>query len=870
MLGNKNRNIWIALESALDVVLNLGALITAYILAVAITPPPYDMTPDSPQVMISLFTVALIQVFIYMILDMYGRSPLSRTSSVGGRIIVINVIFYFLAELAAMKLFSKDSLEFILVWGLFGAFFTTCVLLVKEKAVLHIVSFIRKRRYNLRRVLIVGDNTATVTDFVKQVSKNNRYGIMILGYVGDRIHPVVGCEKLGGFGDLSRILDEQKPTDVVFAIEAYDKRRLIRLVNLCDDKCIKVYFLPVIFGFFKNAGQIEPVGSLPVINIHSTPLDDAINRLVKRTVDIIGSLVLILLTLPVMLLVAIGVLISSPGPIFFKQERVGKMGKKFTMLKFRSMHVNSRSDVSWSSEEDTRKTRFGAFIRKTSIDELPQLFNVLFGSMSLVGPRPEVPHFVEHFREIIPLYMVKHYVKPGLTGLAQIKGLRGDTPVEERIHEDIEYIENWSLGMDIAILLKTPFRMINRSEKYVAEEKVESSVNESPTDLPVETLKSTDVRLSSEEGDLPIERTDAECKGKILYAASTMLHINNFHLPYIERLREDGYRVFVMARGDGADFNIPFEKKLLSPSNRACRASIRKIIKRENFDAVILNTSLAAFHIRLSLPRRNRPRVINIVHGYLFSKNVSRLRQRLLLKCERHVASRTDTVITMNGDDRNIAIENKLADTVKLSRGMGANIRPMITPHFEIRKREHSEGKFVMTFVGELSSRKNQRFLILALNDVKEKIPDAVLWLVGTGPAEESLRALARDVDVSDSVHFLGHRDDVCDVMRATDLYVSASTIEGMPFNIIEALGVGCTVLASDVKGHKDIIDDGVTGYLYEYGSIRDFVDKVVMIHDYGLVLDREEIERTYKHFSLDSVFDETYSLIKESVEDGE
>ena len=175
-----------------------------------------------------------------------------------------------------------------------------------------------------------------------------------------------------------------------------------------------------------------------------------------------------MLTLPIMIFAAIGVFISSPGPVLFKQKRVGKMGKIFTMYKFRSMRLNRDSNKAWSHKGDSRKTKFGAFIRSTAIDELPQLFNVLFGDMSLVGPRPEIPHFVEEFKQNIPLYMIKHYVKPGMTGLAQIKGLRGDTSVEKRIREDIEYIENWSLGLDFAILFATPFKAFNKNEIYVA------------------------------------------------------------------------------------------------------------------------------------------------------------------------------------------------------------------------------------------------------------------------------------------------------------------------------------------------------------------------------------------------------------------
>ena len=206
-----------------------------------------------------------------------------------------------------------------------------------------------------------------------------------------------------------------------------------------------------------------------MINIHKTPLDVKFNTVMKRIVDILGALLLIFLALPVMIWAAVGVKLSSPGPILFKQVRVGRLGREFVMLKFRSMSVGDVGEAAWSTGKDTRKTKFGNLLRRTSIDELPQLFNVLAGDMSLVGPRPEIPKFVEKFKKTIPLYMVKHYVKPGMTGLAQINGLRGDTSLEERIEKDIYYIENWSLLLDFKILFKTPFAAINKSEVYVTD-----------------------------------------------------------------------------------------------------------------------------------------------------------------------------------------------------------------------------------------------------------------------------------------------------------------------------------------------------------------------------------------------------------------
>ena len=866
MNSSRNRNLLATLENGLDIFLNLGSIIMAYMLAIPIPFGLADTMPiDSPRTLFAVFVVVMMQSFVFMIFNMYSTQPYMRASQSTWRIFRVNVFYYILVECSAVLLYSGEREKFAVVWVALSAIISTAVLTFKRRMERRLSVFFRKRSYNLRKVILVGDNTATVQDFVKQVSKNPDYGMMIIGYVGDKIHHGVGCDKLGGFKDLAKILDEKRPTDVVFAIDAYDKRHLIKLVNLCDDRCIKVYFLPVIYGFFKNARQIEPVGSLPVINIHSTPLDDKFNAAIKRMIDIIGSLSLIILTSPIMLIAAIGVYLSSPGPILFKQERVGKMGKSFTMLKFRSMKVNVDSATAWTTDEDDRKTRFGNFIRKTSIDELPQLFNVLIGDMSLVGPRPEVPHFVEYFRDLIPLYMVKHYVKPGMTGLAQVKGLRGDTSVEDRIHEDIEYIENWSLGMDLGILIKTPFKAINKSEKYVeTKNEGEYMTEEANTDIIAEKLANGDAH---EAGTADTE-SEAPKKGKILYAASTMSHINNFHLKYIENLRRDGYEVKIMARGDGADFNVPFEKKMFSSSNTACRVEIRKILARECFDTVILNTSLAAFHIRYAMPKKDRPRVINIVHGYLFSKNTRFIKSTLLLALEKLVAKKTDNIIVMNDDDRKIANKHKLClGKVYVSRGMGASVREPITRPEVLRRETLCEDKFVMAFVGELSARKNQQFLISALNDVKEKIPDAVLWLVGDGPAEDYLRRYASEVDVSESVHFLGSREDACDIMRACDLYVSASMIEGMPFNIIEALGCKKTILASAVKGHTDLIEEGKSGFLFKYNSKREFVDKVVRIHDGELKADTDAVYERYLAFDNEKVFGDTYKLIKESIE---
>ena len=465
-MSNDRRRIANIVETYVDILLNIIAIIISYFFAIMVI--GEQVVPlNSPITLLLIALNLLMLTFVYTTFNMYRPNRYARKFRSIYEPMRANLV-YFGAMAAIIAFMARDGYtKFFLYWTLFAFLLSTAFLTFKRHLVKTVVSSLRTKRFHLRKIVIIGDNAANIKEYLKQVASEEQYGTMILGYVGDKITEDIGIEKLGGINKLADVLDKYKPTDAVFAIDAYDKRRIIKLVNMCDDRCVKAYFLPVIYGFFKTPRQIEQVGSIPVINIHSTPLDNITNAALKRTVDILGSLALIVLTMPIMIIAAIGVRISSPGPIFFRQIRVGKMGKKFMMLKFRSMRVNSLSNKGWTTDTDSRKTKFGNFIRKTSIDELPQLFNVLLGDMSLVGPRPEIPVFVEQFKETIPLYMVKHYVKPGMTGLAQIKGLRGDTSVEDRIHEDIEYIENWTFWMDIYILLKTPMKAVNKNEKYV-------------------------------------------------------------------------------------------------------------------------------------------------------------------------------------------------------------------------------------------------------------------------------------------------------------------------------------------------------------------------------------------------------------------
>lgn len=322
----------------------------------------------------------------------------------------------------------------------------------------------RSLGYNQKHVLIVGSGKAAL-DYYAAITRDLTLGLTPDGYVAAKDKAVGKLKRLGGFDELEKILARVNVDEVVTALSLEEAGRVSQVIQACEKYGVKVSVIPFYADYMSAHPYIDEVGGLPLMNIRRIPLDNRANAIIKRTMDVCGALVLIVLTSPIMLIAAIGTKLSSPGPVIFKQERIGLNKKPFIMYKFRSMRVNDSEDSGWTTDADPRKTKFGAFIRKCSIDELPQFFNVLKGDMSLVGPRPELPHFVDKFKESIPLYMVKHQVRPGITGWAQVNGFRGDTSIEERVRCDLFYIENWSVLLDIKILLMTVFTALVNTEK---------------------------------------------------------------------------------------------------------------------------------------------------------------------------------------------------------------------------------------------------------------------------------------------------------------------------------------------------------------------------------------------------------------------
>ena len=327
---------------------------------------------------------------------------------------------------------------------------------------------IRRSGYNLKHILLVGYSRAA-EEYIDRIKGNPQWGYEVCGILDDNVEVGVeykGIKVIGGCDDLQYILPANELDEIAITLGLKEYYKLERIVAECEKSGVHTKFIPDYNNIIPTKPYTEDLMGLPVINIRYVPLSNTFNAMIKRIVDIFGSLFAIIVFSPIMLVTAIVIKITSPGPLIYNQERVGLHNQTFKMYKFRSMEVQdpAKEKKGWTVKNDPRVTPIGRIIRSTSIDELPQLFNILKGDMSLVGPRPERPFFVEKFREEIPRYMVKHQVRPGLTGWAQINGYRGDTSIRKRIDHDLYYIENWTLGLDFKIIFLTFFKgFINKN-----------------------------------------------------------------------------------------------------------------------------------------------------------------------------------------------------------------------------------------------------------------------------------------------------------------------------------------------------------------------------------------------------------------------
>lgn len=382
------------------------------------------------------------------------------------RIVRINIIgiFYIMALLFLIKEINISRL-FLIVFFLVNVILELLYRLVLRRT----LQRIRKDGYNIKHVLLVG-YSRTTEGLIDRMTANPQWGYHVVGILDDLMEAGTrykGIPVIGPLSSLEQQLEEYELDEINITMRMEDYVYLAEMVAKCEKSGVHTKFLPDYQDIIPTIPYMEDLEGLPVVHIRKVPLSSSeLNRFIKRGMDIILSCIALLIAAIPMIIVAIVIKCTSKGPIFYAQKRVGFRNKEFMMYKFRSMEVQdeNKEKTAWTTFRDPRVTPIGKFIRKTSIDELPQLWNVLKGDMSLVGPRPERPFYVEKFKEEIPRYMVKHQVRPGITGWAQVNGYRGDTSIRKRIDYDLYYIENWTPGFDILIMFLTVFKgFINKN-----------------------------------------------------------------------------------------------------------------------------------------------------------------------------------------------------------------------------------------------------------------------------------------------------------------------------------------------------------------------------------------------------------------------
>lgn len=390
--------------------------------------------------------------------DIHNKRILFADTMMG--MLLRTLVIHFLSLLALVTVSGYDDIPIRVYAYYFAIFYAllACWWIISRK----IIKFFRSRGLNYRQIIIVGWN-GTSKRLYQEIQSDLGYGYRIVGIFDDKPHDDIKIT-----GQLSEIESfiERQPVDEMYCVLPSEEKHVGNLIKIADNYDIAFYYVPMISGFMTTTFRLTSFGNMPLLMYRPNPLLHFHNRLIKRTFDIVFSIFVILLVgCTILIPIIIAIKASSKDPVLFKQKRTGYKGREFTCLKFRTMKVNAEADTRQATKNDPRKTKVGDFLRKTSLDELPQFLNVLAGSMSVVGPRPHMVKHTDEYRKLIDRYMVRHMIKPGITGLAQVSGYRGQTEqlwqMEKRVEYDVKYIETWTLGLDIKIILRTVFNAIH-------------------------------------------------------------------------------------------------------------------------------------------------------------------------------------------------------------------------------------------------------------------------------------------------------------------------------------------------------------------------------------------------------------------------
>ncbi|MFH0879774.1 MAG: undecaprenyl-phosphate glucose phosphotransferase [Lentisphaerota bacterium] len=400
----------------------------------------------------------LLLLFIYQALDLYIRPQTGSFGDKIPRMVRATGWGIFLAVALAFIMRTEPPLSRATTAI---AFFTILDLVLIERYLLFRAEIhMARKRNTVNRVVVIGADQ--VAAHLKKTLENEpRLRSKVVAFLetgSPGAEKVVPDNLIKGRADqLEILIDNREVDEVILADTSLSHGRMAQIILCCERGMIPFHMVPDLFGVLTSKVSVQHIGDVPLIGVSKWPLDFFWNRAIKRAEDLIGASLGLLVSVPVVLAASVLIRRSSPGPVFYRQTRCGEAGREFTIYKLRTMKDNAEEDSGprWAVEDDPRRTRIGSFLRRNNLDELPQFWNVLKGDMSLVGPRPERPHFVEQFKEDISRYMWRHVHKPGMTGWAQINGLRGNTDIGERIKHDLYYLENWSLAFDFKILLQT-------------------------------------------------------------------------------------------------------------------------------------------------------------------------------------------------------------------------------------------------------------------------------------------------------------------------------------------------------------------------------------------------------------------------------
>jgi exopolysaccharide biosynthesis polyprenyl glycosylphosphotransferase len=407
---------------------------------------------------------SLIFIFVFRALGLYVRPQLGDFSSKIPRLIR-GIMFSMLLTLSLTFLVRTDP-PFSRIVALL-AFITISLFIIVERWLLFRVELWRARkRIASMRVAIIGTDSIAMR-LKNSMEQEPRLGSKVIAFF--RTGGSASEEKVpenmvkGNIEEAKRFLEGKNADQLIITDSSIDRSMLVDLILICEQNFITFNMVPDIVNILTTNVDIWTVSDIPLIGLSLWPLDYFFNRCLKRIEDLLGAIIGLILFAPVMLIIAITIKFDSPGTVFYKQERCGERGRIFKMLKFRTMRQDAEEETGpvWAKENDPRRTRIGAFLRRHNLDELPQLWNVLKGEMSIVGPRPERPYFVDQFKDDIERYMWRHVSKPGITGWAQINGLRGNTDIKERIKYDLYYLEHWSFSFDLKIIARTLFARKN-------------------------------------------------------------------------------------------------------------------------------------------------------------------------------------------------------------------------------------------------------------------------------------------------------------------------------------------------------------------------------------------------------------------------